>query len=341
VRVAIVEPSAPLQRALRAAVTLYGADEVAWSASDGAEALRSAQRAPPDLILVGVAALRGGSPGLIAALGRPVVVVSASVVRDVSAVYGAMSDGACMAVDFVFPDGDTATHQAFVRQFRRAVASPARPAPSGPSGPSGRSAPSALAAASAPSAPFFVALGASTGGPAALCEVLRGMGRDFPVPVVIVQHIEPTYMASLAEQLSRDGGIPVDLSSRSLHAVPGRALLAATSEHLTHASQQRFAHLPPLAAELHHPSVDALFLSLARGPTRGAAALLTGMGRDGAAGLLSLRRAGWFTIAQDERSCVVHGMPKAAAALGAAVVVRPRREIGAELRRRADARGGP
>jgi chemotaxis response regulator CheB len=169
--------------------------------------------------------------------------------------------------------------------------------------------------------------------------VLRGLGVGVPVPVVVVQHIEPSYIPSLGEQLARDGGIPVDLSSRTLVAAPGRVLLAATSEHLVHVGDGRFAHARPTPTDIHHPSVEALFSSLAAGPATGAAALLTGMGRDGAAGLLALRHAGWFTAAQDEASCVVHGMPKAAVALGAARSVLPLREIGAELRRQIAARG--
>jgi chemotaxis response regulator CheB len=321
----ILEPSAALLQAIRTALTGAG-DEVLWAVSEGDEALKLAGRAPPDAVLVGVRALKASGAGLVGALRRPVVVVSAPADRDVSTVYEAMSQGAALAADFPYPGLDPAALTTFVRQIRRvAPRAPATALP--PPVPAGRM------------LPFLVALGASTGGPAALCEVLRGIGPGLPVPILIVQHIEPSYMPNLGEQLRRDGGIPVDLSSRGLVAAPGRVLLAATTEHLVHAGDGRFSHRPPAPTDIHHPSVDALFASLAGGTSAGVAALLTGMGRDGAAGLLELRRAGWFTIAQDEGSSVVHGMPKAAAAIGAAQAVLPLSAIGAEIRRRVAARG--
>jgi two-component system response regulator WspF len=110
-------------------------------------------------------------------------------------------------------------------------------------------------------------------------------------------------------------------------------LLAASDDHLIVRPNRRLAYTPEPAQNPFRPSVDVLFESLAAcWPRRGIAALLTGMRHDGAVGLLRLRQAGWFTIAQDEASSIVYGMPRAAAELGAACLVLPLQEIGARIR---------
>jgi two-component system chemotaxis response regulator CheB len=177
----------------------------------------------------------------------------------------------------------------------------------------------------------LVALGASTGGPGAILQVLRGLPPDFPLPVLLVLHIGEPFGTAFAEWL--DG----QSRHRVRFACDGQALgapgvwLAPPGRHLV--VNGAALHLSS-APERHscRPSVDVLFESVARecGPAA-AACLLTGMGRDGAQGLLEIRKAGGWTIAQDEASCTVYGMPREAVLLGAAERVLPLADIGPAL----------
>jgi two-component system chemotaxis response regulator CheB len=164
-----------------------------------------------------------------------------------------------------------------------------------------------------------VAIGASTGGPPAINAVLSGLPRGFPVPVLIVQHIASGFGAGLAEWLSKVSGFPVNVATHGEMALPGRAYLAPDDFHLCIASGNRLALNRDEPVNGMRPSVSVLFRSLAQ--TFGgesAAVLLTGMGRDGAEAMRLLSDAGALTVAQDEDSSVVFGMPGAAVRLGAA-----------------------
>ncbi len=164
----------------------------------------------------------------------------------------------------------------------------------------------------------LIALGASTGGPSALVSVLRDSAAQRGLLVLVVLHIDEPFGSAFAEWLSEQtphavkfarGGEQLDSElSRVLMAPPGRHLIAEGA---------RLALTDGPERHSCRPSIDTLFESLARSAaSRSAAALLTGMGRDGALGLLALREAGGFTIAQDEESSIVFGMPREAALLG-------------------------
>jgi two-component system chemotaxis response regulator CheB len=179
-----------------------------------------------------------------------------------------------------------------------------------------------------------IAIGASTGGPAALLEIFRGLPLGFPLPILLVIHIGQLFAATFAEWL--DGQCPLRVSyARDGEPVPaigeGRVLMAPPDRHLVlHQGRLRLTQDP----ERHscRPSVDVLFSSLAQvmGP-EGAACLLTGMGKDGAEGLVAVRRAGGRTIAQDEGTSVVFGMPREAILLGGAEQVLPLEDIAPAL----------
>jgi two-component system chemotaxis response regulator CheB len=186
----------------------------------------------------------------------------------------------------------------------------------------------------------LVAIGASTGGPGALVEVLRGIPAGFPLPLLMVLHINEPFGVAFAEWLdgqtphsvayARDGALVSDAAGQVVMAPPGRHLIVARGRfHLTSEAERHSCR----------PSVDVLFESLAREPGAATiACLLTGMGRDGAVGLLAIRRAGGFTIAQDEATSTVYGMPREAVLLGAAQEVLPLQEIGPAI---AEAGGAP
>ena len=166
--------------------------------------------------------------------------------------------------------------------------------------------------------PRVVALGASTGGPSALVEILRGLPADFPVPVLIVLHLGEPFARALAEWLDGQSPIRVRYARDGEFLPQTGVLLAPPGRHLALCQ----GHLRLLEEPERHscrPSIDVLFESLARELASGSiACLLTGMGKDGALGLLDMRRAGAVTIAQDESSSVVFGMPGEAVRLGAA-----------------------
>jgi two-component system, chemotaxis family, protein-glutamate methylesterase/glutaminase len=178
-----------------------------------------------------------------------------------------------------------------------------------------------------------IAIGASTGGPRAIVEVLRGLPRDLPLPVLVVIHISEPFGHSFADWLDRQTSRRVSyaVDGQSIASVAGRVVMAPPEHHLS-VRDGRLRLTDEAERWSCRPSVDVLFESVARelGP-RTIACLLTGMGRDGAAGLLRIRQAGGFTIAQDEATSVVYGMPREAVELGAAMRVLPLADIGAAL----------
>lgn len=170
--------------------------------------------------------------------------------------------------------------------------------------------------------PPLVAIGASTGGPRAIATILSQLPKSFPAAVAIVQHIDVQFSPSLVQWLHYQCHLPVELAIAGNKFKAGKVLVAATNDHLILRSNLTLGYTPDPQNNPYRPSVDVFFSSLAQNwPTTGVAILLTGMGKDGAAGLQLLQGAGWHTIAQDPKSCVVYGMPKAAVDLGAATQV--------------------
>ena len=172
----------------------------------------------------------------------------------------------------------------------------------------------------------LVALGASTGGPSALVDILRGLPRDYPLPILLVLHIGAPFGVGFAEWL--DGQSPIRvMEAKDGEPLPrpgeARVVMAPPDQHLV-VRQGRLRLTADPERHSCRPSVDVLFESIAiELGRRVAACLLTGMGRDGASGLLAIRQAGGRTIAQDEATSVVFGMPREAIVLGAADSILP------------------
>ena len=178
----------------------------------------------------------------------------------------------------------------------------------------------------------LVVIGCSAGGPAALSTLLHDLPKDFPAAIVIVQHFDARYLGDLAKWLQETSKLPVTVVREGDAPRRSGVLLAGDGGHLVLKSPQCLGYTPNLAACAYCPSVDAFFDSVCRhcqGPTVGV--LLTGMGSDGAAGLKSLRDKGCFTIAQDQASSAIYGMPKAAVLMCAAADVLPLDQIGPRL----------
>ncbi|ENO85050.1 chemotaxis protein CheB [Thauera linaloolentis] len=180
----------------------------------------------------------------------------------------------------------------------------------------------------------LIAIGASTGGTEAIREVLAGMPADAP-GIVITQHMPERFTRSFAERLDRLCALRVKEAVHGERIMAGHAYVAPGHSHL--AVGRNGGHYVAEVSDTepvnrHRPSVDVLFHAVARAAGRNAVGvLLTGMGKDGAAGLLAMRRAGAFTIAQSELSCVVYGMPREAVDIGAACEVLDLRAIAARI----------
>lgn len=186
--------------------------------------------------------------------------------------------------------------------------------------------PRAIAATKQIDTKRVMAIGASTGGTEALREFLKSMPLDCP-GIVIVQHMPEIFTRAFADRLDKDCAIEVKEASDGDEILKGRALIAPGNHHLVvegNNSQYRVQVTGGPLVSRHRPSVDVLFRSVANvvGPSA-VGIIMTGMGSDGAQGLLEMRNRGAATIAQDESSCVVFGMPKEAIARGAAVAVVP------------------
>jgi two-component system chemotaxis response regulator CheB len=186
----------------------------------------------------------------------------------------------------------------------------------------------------------FVAIGASTGGPGALCEVLRALGEAPKIGIVVVQHIAAGFETALAEWLATECGLDVAVARDGEMLAPGLVRFAPAGGHILLAADGRLAldrHSP--AVNGHTPSVDVLFESLLRHPPPTVAAIqLTGMGSDGARALKQLHRSDVLTMAQDEASCAVFGMPRTAIELGAVTFTLRPEQIGRLLAHAAGAR---
>jgi two-component system chemotaxis response regulator CheB len=204
------------------------------------------------------------------------------------------------------------------RRFQPAAPAAPRLMPAGPAAPP--------SAAPAGDSHALICIGASTGGVPAVCKVVEGL-RGATAPIVVVQHMPPSFTARLAARLQATTGIPSREADDGARLTPGTVWVAPGGYQMR-VVQKGGVFVASLTEEDpvsgHKPSIDVLFHSAARqaGPAA-CGVLLTGMGRDGADGLLAMRRAGARTIGQDEATCVVYGMPKVAAQIGAVEQVLP------------------
>jgi two-component system response regulator WspF len=347
-RIAIANDLRMAQEILKASVARIPGACLAWIASDGAEACARCAADRPDLILMDMVMPVMDGAKATARIMRdtpcPILVVTSTIEGNLDLVYDALSAGAIDAVQtpsaaaLSSPGGLDALLRriALVRslhapgQAHLTAASALAELPSVPPCPAGTP-PAHATPGRSGGIRNLLAIGASTGGPQALAAVLGAMPRGTLPPTVIVQHIDRDFAPGLAQWLAGVTGHDVQAGLPGDEVRAGRALVAASGDHVVLAGTRLQSRAEPLDC-LFRPSVDVLFCSLASDRSHaGTAVLLTGMGRDGAAGLLQLRKAGWRTIAQDEASSAVWGMPGAAVTLGAAERVLPADRIGSAV----------
>nr|WP_314570928.1 chemotaxis response regulator protein-glutamate methylesterase [uncultured Pseudomonas sp.] len=329
-RIAIVNDMPMAVEALRRAIALEPSHEVVWVASNGREAVERCQTVTPDLILMdlimpvmdGVEATRQ----IMANTPCAIVIVTVDRQQNVHRVFEAMGHGALDVVD---------TPTLGVGDAREAAAPLLRKI-FNIGWLVGQRSPAVRSELPLPRASGMrqklVAIGSSAGGPAALEILLKGLPRDYPAAIVLVQHVDQVFAAGMAEWLSSASSLPVRLARDGEAPQAGTVLLAGTNHHIRLLKNGTLTYTAEPVDEIYRPSIDVFFRSVAQfwnGDAVGV--LLTGMGRDGAQGLKSMRQRGYLTIAQDQLSSAVYGMPKAAAAIDAAVEIRPLERIAPRL----------
>lgn len=335
-RIALVNDVATAIEAMRRTLARAPQHTIAWTAHDGAEAVRFCAGDRPDLILMdlimpvmdGVEATRR----IMAATPCPILVVTATVNGNSSRVFEALGAGALDAVNtpVLGLHGTGEANPALLAKIEM-LERLTRPASIVP--PTGRTV-SPFPRRPGSHRGFLVAIGSSAGGPAALAEVLRVLPRDFPAAIAVVQHIDEQFAAGLSEWLGQQTKLPVRIAREGESLQPGTVLIAGGDQHLILRENLTLGYTAEPTETPYRPSVDVFFRSVAtHWRDVAAGVILTGMGRDGALGLKKIRDAGLPTIAQDRASSAIYGMPKAAAELGAAAQVLPLGQIGAALLR--------
>ncbi|KDA55061.1 hypothetical protein EG19_00120 [Thermoanaerobaculum aquaticum] len=326
VRVLIVDDSPTVRAVLRRLLASHADLQVAGEATNGQEAVDLVLKLRPDVVLTDVEmpVMNG-----LDAIGRimemrptPILVITSRATRDRLAVaFEAVRRGALEVLPKPeAPEGWKELAQRLPELVRTAAGLPAhRPVLKSP-----RRLPRI-----APRVVEWILLGASTGGPGALRAFLAALPPAVQVPILVVQHIAPGFEEGLAHWLARETGRDVRVAESREQLKPGAVRLAPANAHLRLAADGTLevdTETPPRQG--HRPSVDVLFEStLALRPAHVVAVLFSGMGSDGASGLLQLKRAGAVTAVQDEASSAVFGMPKQALELGATEVALPPEEL--------------
>jgi chemotaxis response regulator CheB len=325
-RIAIVNDLPLAVEALRRTLALEADYELAWVARSGEEAVSMCARDTPDLVLLDL--LMPGIGGVEATrqiMERSpcaILIATSYLGNNEGRVFEAMGHGALDVVEIpaLDADGPLVTRVlAKLATLRRLIRSDsARPRSRLHPPPQQRE--------------CLLAIGASAGGPAALATLLGSLPLTTAAAIVIVQHVDAQFAPGMADWLGQQSAWPVRVASEGDRVQAGAALLAGTSDHLILKAGDRLGYTPDPVSQAYRPSIDVFFRALVR-EWRGSAVgvLLTGMGRDGASGLKAMRDKGHHTIAQDEASSAVFGMPKAAAQLHAASEILPLAAISRRL----------
>lgn len=356
IRVLIVDDSPFMRKAIERMLTTEDI-QVVGTARDGEDALEKVAQLQPDIVTLDVEMPRMDGltclKRIMADFPRPVLMVSSLTQEGATATLEALAAG---ALDFIPKETSLASNsilqiqQDLQEKVRKLARSPRfrKPSPRTPPTPAARPIPSPAppprpgaptTGAGIPSSPVaeLLTIGCSTGGPKALQDLLPALPKNLPVPVLIVQHMPPSFTKPFADRLNGLCALTVKEAEHGEPARPGTVYIAPGGVHLNYRQRgpQGFVELNPEPANsLHRPSVDVMFLSVAQECTKQVlAVILTGMGSDGAKGMEALKAKGAHTLAEAEESCVVYGMPRAAYERGCVDQVAPLPDMAGILRR--------
>lgn len=336
-RIAIVNDMPMAVEGLRRALLASGENQVVWTAWNGAEAVKHCAEDVPDLILMDLIMpeMNGvdATEKIMQSTPCPILIVTASVGMNSGLVFEAMGKGAIDAIstplfggsEFSGSENSGASETllrkvSMIEVLTQPIKSSRKPRKQ---------------------APLFgvkrgdnlVVIGSSSGGPEALAKILGGLPKNFQAAVVIVQHVDAQFSEGLAKWLNQQTPLTVRLAKDGEKPQKGEVLLAGTDDHLVMHKDGTLGYKAEPKNMPYRPSVDVFWRSLNEHQTGNVTAvLLTGMGKDGAQGMLDLKGGGVHTIVQDEKSCAVFGMPKAAIDIGAAVEVLAIEDISEVLR---------
>lgn len=331
-KVAIISDSVSVVENLCRALQGGSKHEFLWVALSATEALERYTTSKPDVLLLDIMVQQGSGVRITEKIMQvqpcPILIVSENVLEQAGLVFEAMGAGALDAVDVPSDQGNGS--KIGLNQFLQKldmIDKLTRYARVG----LGLLDTVITPVSTNPNLPIVV-IGASSGGPQALAEIMGRLPATFSAAFVVVQHVDGRFARELATWLA--GRTPLMVRTASVGDVPvaGHVLIAETNDHLIMDAKGQLSYQSYPEENVYRPSVDVFFESVAehwRGDVAGV--LLTGMGDDGARGLFTLRSHGHLTIAQDEATSAVYGMPKAARALRAAVKVLPLWGISAEL----------
>lgn len=325
-KIAIVNDMAIAVQAIRRVLLTVPGYQVVWIAKDGAEAVAKSAKDTPDVILMdllmpvmdGVEATRQ----IMKQSPCAIVIVTADVRQNAAKVFEAMGYGALDAVNtpILGSLGKPEATQALLRKIATVGKLIGKSTQNSNLKPHSSNFNSQIKDDTP--LPPLVVIGSSTGGPKALATILSRLPANFGAAIAIVQHVDAQFAVGMIDWLNDLTPLTVKKASVGDRLEKGTVLVACTNDHLCLQSNLMLNYTRDPIDYPYRPSIDVFFKSVAQYWTsKGTAVLLTGMGRDGAEGLKLLRSQGWYTIAQDKQSCIVYGMPKAAAELNAAVEV--------------------
>jgi len=338
IRVLVVDDSKVVQEFLAHVLASDPAIQVIGIAGDGEEALEAAKQKRPDVITMDIhmPKLDGfeATRAIMEAAPTPIVIVTGSLrTKELATSFHAMEAGA-LAVVLRPPGIGHPEHEAAAGELIRTVKlmSEIKVVKRHPAARARSLPPARIEVPKAATEIKAIAIGASTGGPPVLQQILAGLPRDLPVPVLMVQHIAAGFTKGFAEWLSGTTRFPVHIALHGEYPLPGHGYIAPDGFHLGIGNGLRIVLSDHAPENGLRPSVAYLFRSVLQtlGP-RAAGVLLTGMGRDGAAELKEMKDRGAVTIVQDKESSAVHGMPGEAVALNAHTYALPPDKIAALL----------
>ena len=333
-KLAIVNDLPMVIETLRRVIQAEGKHEILWVAENGKIAVEKCARHVPDLVLMDlIMPIMNGVESTRRIMQNspcPILVVTSSVSGNSGLVFEAMGAGALDVVATPILYGDKGTNgRELLGKINRIgkLIGIKEPPGSQYRHPSPGKKPTLRGKGKC-----LIAIGCSTGGPQALLKILQVLPADFPASLVVVQHMDEQFSGGMASWLNSQVQVEVRTLKEGEQPQPGVVLFPSTNNHVVMGPNNVLKYSIEPKENFYHPSVDVFFTSVARywqGKCVGV--ILTGMGRDGAEGLLALHQQGCFTIAQDEKSSIVFGMPKAAIEMGAADKILPLETIGSTI----------